>query len=56
MLGRETALQPVDWADDGRPSAAGAVPVVAVPAPALPFETSMTLSPRTPDHMAGLTA
>ena len=124
VLGRETALQPVDWTDDGWPRIAGAVPAVAVPAPALlpapvpappandcfeapalgpdwstlrrpagddwiepapgrlrirggqspvgrrtpsllarrvtaphcSFETSMTFSPRTPDHMAGLTA
>ncbi len=124
VLGRETALQPVTWTDDGWPRIAGAVPAVAVPAPALSpapvaeppandcfdapvlgpdwstlrrpagddwiepapgrlrirggqspvgrrtpsllarrvtaprcsFETSLTFSPRTPDHLAGLTA
>ncbi|MDX2546829.1 glycoside hydrolase family 43 protein [Streptomyces sp. WI04-05B] len=124
VLGRETALQPVTWTDDGWPRIAGAVPAVTVPAPALPsapflepratdtfdapslgpdwstlrrpatldwvrptpgrlrvhggqspvgrrtpslvarritdtrctFETRMTFTPRTPDHMAGVTA
>ncbi|MFH8468297.1 glycoside hydrolase family 43 protein [Streptomyces sp. NPDC017991] len=124
VLGRETALQPVTWTDDGWPRIAGAVPAVTVPAPALEpapfpepsatdtfdspalgpdwstlrrpatpdwvepapgrlrvhggqspvgrrtpslvarrvtdarcaFETRMTFNPRTPDHMAGVTA
>ncbi|MEU1161089.1 glycoside hydrolase family 43 protein [Streptomyces sp. NPDC005921] len=36
VLGRETALQPVTWTEDGWPRVAGAVPAVTVPAPALP--------------------
>lgn len=36
VLGRETALQPVTWTEDGWPRIAGAVPAVTVPAPALP--------------------
>ncbi|MFG2958357.1 glycoside hydrolase family 43 protein [Streptomyces sp. NPDC048291] len=125
VLGRETALQPVTWTEDGWPRIIGAVPAVTVPAPALPpapapepapatdlfdtpapgpdwstlrrpatpdwiepapgglrihggqspvgrrapsllarrvtaghcsFRTSLTFAPRTPDHMAGLTA
>jgi xylan 1,4-beta-xylosidase len=124
VLGRETALQPVTWTDDGWPRIAGAVPAVTVQAPALrpapvsqppandcfeapvlgpdwstlrrpagddwiepapgrlrirggqspagrrtpsllarrvtsprcSMETSVTFSPRTPDHLAGLTA
>ncbi|WP_329341673.1 glycoside hydrolase family 43 protein [Streptomyces sp. NBC_00663] len=121
VLGRETALQPVTWTDDGWPRIAGGVPAVTVPAPALPaapvpaepvtdrferlgphwstlrrpatpdwirplpgrlrihggqspagrrtpslvarrvttsrcsFETRLTFTPRTPDHLAGLT-
>ncbi|MDT7846712.1 glycoside hydrolase family 43 protein [Streptomyces justiciae] len=35
VLGRETALQPVTWTDDGWPRIAGGVPAVTVPAPAL---------------------
>ncbi|MGW1675631.1 glycoside hydrolase family 43 protein [Streptomyces sp. NPDC002324] len=124
VLGRETALQPVTWTEDGWPRIAGAIPAVTVPAPDLPpapvpeppvtdrfeapalgpdwstlrrpadpewvepmpgrlrvrggqspvgrrtpslvarrvtarrcsFETELTFAPRTPDHMAGLTA
>lgn len=124
VLGRETALQPVAWTEDGWPRIVGAVPAVTVPAPDLPpapvlhppatdlfevptlgpdwstlrrpasedwiapvsgglrirggqspvgrrapsllarrmtstrcsFETSLTFAPRTPDHLAGLTA
>ncbi|MET8982812.1 glycoside hydrolase family 43 protein [Streptomyces sp. NPDC004539] len=124
VLGRETALQPVTWTEDGWPRIAGGVPAVTVPAPTLPpspvpepaptdhfdapalgpdwstlrrpatadwidpapgrlrirggqspagrrspsllarrvtaprcsFETSLTFTPRTPDHLAGLTA
>ncbi|MGW0949091.1 glycoside hydrolase family 43 protein [Streptomyces sp. NPDC002623] len=124
VLGRETALQPVTWTDDGWPRTARAVPAMTVPAPALPparfpeppatdtfdapslgpewstlrrpaspdwvepapgrlrvhggqspvgrrtpslvarrvtdtrcaFETRMTFVPRTPDHLAGITA
>ncbi|MCL8014953.1 glycoside hydrolase family 43 protein [Streptomyces sp. AS02] len=36
VLGRETALQPVVWDEDGWPRIEGAVPAVTVPAPALP--------------------
>ncbi|MEV6484009.1 glycoside hydrolase family 43 protein [Streptomyces sp. NPDC051576] len=122
VLGRETALQPVSWTEDGWPRIAGGVPAVTVPAPDLPpapvpaepatdrfdglgpdwstlrrpatpdwvepapgrlrihggqspagrrtpslvarrvtaqrcsFETRVTFAPRTPDHLAGLTA
>jgi xylan 1,4-beta-xylosidase len=124
VLGRETALQPVTWTDDGWPRIAGALPAVTVPAPDLlpdpvpepmavdrfdspalgphwstlrrpadpewtslapgrlrirggqspvgrrapslvarrvtarhcSFETELTFTPRSPDHMAGLTA
>ncbi|WP_327693216.1 glycoside hydrolase family 43 protein [Streptomyces sp. NBC_00459] len=124
VLGRETALQPVTWTEDGWPRIAGAIPAVTVPAPDLmpapvleppvtdhfdapalgpdwstlrrpagpewiepasgrlrirggqspagrrtpslvarrvtarncSFETALTFTPRTPDHLAGLTA
>lgn len=122
ILGRETALQPVIWTEDGWPRITGAAPAVTVPAPVLPstpfpaapatddfstlgpdwstlrrpaspdwvectpgrlrihggqspvgrrapslvarrvtashctFETRLTFDPRTPDHLAGLTA
>ncbi|MFI5880406.1 glycoside hydrolase family 43 protein [Streptomyces sp. NPDC051554] len=122
VLGRETALQPVTWTEDGWPRIAGGVPAVTVPAPGLPpvpvqrepatdhfdvlgpqwstlrrpatpdwadpspgrlrihggqspagrrtpslvarrvtaqhctFETELTFGPRTPDHLAGVTA
>ncbi|MBP5870744.1 glycoside hydrolase family 43 protein [Streptomyces sp. LBUM 1478] len=122
VLGRETALQPVTWTEDGWPRIADAVPAVTVPAPDLPsapapersttdrfealgpdwstlrrpagpdwiepapgrlrirggqspagrrapslvarrvtarqcvFETEVIFAPRTPDHLAGLTA
>lgn len=122
VLGRETALQPVTWTEDGWPRIAGGVPAVTVLAPGLPlvsvppepaaddfatlgpqwstlrrpptpdwaepapgrlrihggqspvgrrapslvarrataphcsFETRLAFTPRTPDHMAGLTA
>ncbi|WP_411151225.1 glycoside hydrolase family 43 protein [Streptomyces sp. A30] len=122
VLGRETALQPVTWTEDGWPRIADGVPAVTVPAPALPpapvqpepatddfrtlgpqwstlrrpptpdwiepapgrlrihggqspvgrrtsslvarrvtasrctFETRLTFTPHTPDHLAGLTA
>ncbi|MEV0737443.1 glycoside hydrolase family 43 protein [Streptomyces sp. NPDC050549] len=122
VLGRETALQPVTWTEDGWPRIAGAVPAVTVPVPDLPsapapeasatdrfealgpdwstlrrpatpdwiepapgrlrirggqspagrrtpslvarrvtaqqcvFDTELTFAPRTPDHLAGLTA
>ncbi|WP_441247668.1 glycoside hydrolase family 43 protein [Kitasatospora sp. McL0602] len=36
MLGRETALQPVSWTDDGWPRVEGGTPAADVPAPALP--------------------
>ncbi|MCI4065915.1 glycoside hydrolase family 43 protein [Micromonospora sp. R77] len=36
VLGRETALQVVDWTDDGWPRVAGGVPAETVPAPDLP--------------------
>ncbi|MFE2489435.1 glycoside hydrolase family 43 protein [Streptomyces mirabilis] len=36
VLGRETALQPVAWSEDGWPRIAGAVPATSVPAPSLP--------------------
>ncbi|WP_105969498.1 glycoside hydrolase family 43 protein [Streptomyces geranii] len=36
VLGRETALQPVSWTEDGWPRIEGAVPAVTVPAPGLP--------------------
>ncbi|KUO05534.1 glycoside hydrolase family 43 protein [Streptomyces caeruleatus] len=36
VLGRETALQPVTWTEDGWPRIAEGVPAVRVPAPALP--------------------
>ncbi|WP_217574434.1 glycoside hydrolase family 43 protein [Streptomyces sp. GbtcB7] len=36
VLGRETALQPVQWEDGGWPRIAAGVPALDVPAPALP--------------------
>ena len=36
MLGRETAIQPVEWPAGGWPSIAGGVPADEVPAPDLP--------------------
>ncbi|OXY92856.1 glycoside hydrolase family 43 protein [Streptomyces diastatochromogenes] len=36
VLGRETALQPLTWTEDGWPRIAGGVPAVTVPAPDLP--------------------
>ncbi|USQ86192.1 glycoside hydrolase family 43 protein [Streptomyces phaeoluteigriseus] len=36
VLGRETALQPVRWSEDGWPRIEGGIPAVEVPAPALP--------------------
>ncbi|MPY58048.1 glycoside hydrolase family 43 protein [Streptomyces spongiae] len=36
VLGRETALQPVTWTEDGWPRIAGALAAVTVPAPDLP--------------------
>ncbi|WP_329280879.1 glycoside hydrolase family 43 protein [Streptomyces sp. NBC_01451] len=36
VLGRETALQPVTWTEEGWPRIAGGIPAVTVPAPALP--------------------
>ncbi|MFC1420903.1 glycoside hydrolase family 43 protein [Streptacidiphilus cavernicola] len=36
VLGRESALQPVCWSDDGWPRVAGGIPAEAVPAPDLP--------------------
>ncbi|MFJ7182384.1 family 43 glycosylhydrolase [Streptomyces massasporeus] len=38
VLGRETALQPVTWTEDGWPRITGAVPAVTVPAPDLPSQ------------------
>ncbi|MEY9834853.1 glycoside hydrolase family 43 protein [Streptacidiphilus sp. EB103A] len=35
VLGRETALQPVTWTEDGWPGIAGGIPAVTVPAPGL---------------------
>ncbi|MDT0549943.1 family 43 glycosylhydrolase [Streptomyces lonegramiae] len=48
VLGRETALQPVTWTEDGWPRIAGAVPAVTVPAPALPPSLSPSSSPEPP--------
>ncbi|MGA5651692.1 glycoside hydrolase family 43 protein [Streptomyces seoulensis] len=36
VLGRETALQRVEWSDDGWPRVAGGIPAEHVPAPRLP--------------------
>ncbi|MFG2147231.1 glycoside hydrolase family 43 protein [Streptomyces sp. NPDC048696] len=36
ILGRETALQPVIWTEDGWPRVEGGIPAVEVPAPDLP--------------------
>jgi len=36
VLGRETAIQKVDWATDGWPQVPGGVPAEAIPAPNLP--------------------
>ncbi|UIX29404.1 glycoside hydrolase family 43 protein [Streptomyces sp. GQFP] len=35
VLGRETALQPVEWSEDGWPRIAGGIPAVEIPVPAL---------------------
>ncbi|MET7690441.1 glycoside hydrolase family 43 protein [Streptomyces sp. NPDC005483] len=48
VLGRETALQPVAWSEDGWPRIAGGVPAVTVPAPALP--SAPTPEEQSTDH------
>ncbi|WP_326733203.1 glycoside hydrolase family 43 protein [Streptomyces phaeochromogenes] len=35
VLGRETALQPVEWSEDGWPRIAGGIPAVEIPVPTL---------------------
>ncbi|WP_020523831.1 glycoside hydrolase family 43 protein [Catelliglobosispora koreensis] len=37
VLGRETAIQRVDWPQDGWPAIAGGLPAIEVPAPTLPL-------------------
>ncbi|MEV6546725.1 glycoside hydrolase family 43 protein [Streptomyces sp. NPDC051665] len=48
VLGRETALQPVTWTEDGWPRIANAVPAVTVAAPGLP--PAPFPAPSTTDH------
>jgi xylan 1,4-beta-xylosidase len=48
VLGRETAIQRVDWPDGGWPRVAGGVPALTVPAPAP--GTSVGAAPNTAHH------